>query len=174
MTSVPARTPPRESCAFKRDLDGHQGPSTGRTLTLIAFSAETFASHPIRSRPRGVDDEDQLDGLVQVASGLGDVEGEDAALQDHRAVDLCLPEPPDATPARSQACGIAGANVRHGIATPWKLLDGLRIPRIDSGGAVTMQTLWAGSHARLEEAQSQNEHGERRPITTSWIQLIVK
>jgi hypothetical protein len=26
-----------------------------------------------------------------------------------------------------------------------------------------MQTLWAGSHARLEEAQSQNEHGERRP-----------
>ena len=35
----------------------------------------------------------------------------------------------------------------YGIATPWKFLDGLRIPRIDSRRRSHKQTLWLGSHA---------------------------
>jgi hypothetical protein len=61
---------------------------------------------------------------------LSDVEGEDAALQDHRAVSLCHPSRPTqghgAQPERVEIAGRERAP--YGIATPWKLLDGFEDP----------------------------------------------
>ena len=43
----------------------------------------------------------------------------------------------------------------YGIATPWKFLDGLRIPRIDSRRRSHKQTRWLGSHAdKIESRRS--------------------
>ena len=51
MTSVP-RGPRPANLARSRGISTvTQGSCPGGTLTLIAFSAETFASHPTRSRP---------------------------------------------------------------------------------------------------------------------------
>ena len=60
-----ARTPPGESCAFKGDLDGHPGLVPRRD-----FNADRVLGRDVRvpsdqEPPHcGVDDEDQLDGLV--------------------------------------------------------------------------------------------------------------
>lgn len=131
-----ARTPPRKSCPFQWDLDGHPWLVVGRD-----FDADRILGRDVRipsdQQPphRRVDDKGQLDGLVQVASDfLSDIEREGASLHDHHAVGLDHPtRPTQGHRAQAKRMEVAGReSTPYRIASPWKLLDRLRIVGIDS------------------------------------------